>query len=49
MNKDNKKIISKLDHDKKKDSWSEKNSQKRHNNYVNIKSGAWKKKDFHHN
>jgi len=29
--------------------WNEENSQKRHNDYVNINSGAWKKKDFHHN
>ena len=35
--------------DSKKKKWNEITSQKRHNNFVNIKSGAWKKKDFYQN
>ncbi len=35
--------------DSKKEKWNEITSQKRHNNFVNIKSGAWKKKDFYQN
>ncbi len=33
----------------KKKKWNEITSQKRYNNFVNIKSGAWKKKDFYQN
>ena len=43
----NKKKINEIDSKKKK--WNEITSQKRHNNFVNIKSGAWKKKDFYQN
>ena len=39
-NKNNKKIN---ENDSKKEKWDEITSQKRHNNFVNIKSGAWKK------
>ena len=35
--------------DSKQKKWNEITSQKRHNNFVNIKSGAWKKKDFYQN
>ena len=35
--------------DSKKKKWNEITSQKRHNNFVNIKSGAWRKKDFYQN
>ena len=37
------------DVDSKKEKWNEITSQKRHNNYVNVKSGAWRKKDFYQN
>lgn len=45
-NKNNKKIN---ENDAKKEKWDEITSQKRHNNFVNIKSGAWKKKNFYQN